>query len=57
MFVDRTGVKSKEVRILWLAREVLAQRAKIVEMEDEPFFESALKSILRMLKGSVGTNK
>ncbi len=56
MFVDRTGVKSKEADILWLAREVLAKRARIVEVGREPFFERALKSILRMLKGSADTN-
>jgi hypothetical protein len=56
MFVDRTGVKSKEAEILWLSRELLAKRARIMEIGSEPFFERALKSILRTLKGSAATN-
>ena len=37
-------------------KDIESKRARIMEIGSEPFFERALKSILRKLKGSAPTN-
>lgn len=53
MFVDAMGVKAAEYPRIELARLLDAGRARIVELQDKPFLDRALETIL----GWLGRNK
>lgn len=53
MFVDAMGVKAAEYPQLELARMLVAGRARILELQDKPFLDRALETIL----GWLGRNK
>lgn len=53
MFVDAMGVKAAEYPQLELARMLIAGRARIIELQNRPFLDRALETIL----GWLGRNK